>query len=84
MSGHTKWEQIKGLHVDKVWLDEFNPQEGGDFNMSISKLFEVAALVSFGAAVLGSTILGHSGLELVASGLFFHAGAGLAEDVLGE
>lgn len=50
--------------------------------VSISRLFHVASLVAFGGAVLGSTLFGHGGLELVSAGLFLHVGADLAEDVL--
>lgn len=51
-------------------------------NVSVSKLFHVAALFAFGAAFFDSVVFGHSGLELVAGGLFLYAGGDLAEDVL--
>lgn len=50
--------------------------------MSISKLFHVAAIGAFVAAAIGSTVFGHSDLELVAAGLALYTGAELAEDVL--
>lgn len=50
--------------------------------MNIGKLFHVASLVAFAAAAIGNTLFGHSGLELVAGGLFLYAGGDLAEDVL--
>jgi uncharacterized membrane protein len=53
-------------------------------HVSVSKLFHVASLVAFIAAIFGNTVFGHSGIELVAAGLAFHAGADLAEDVLSD
>jgi len=60
-----------------------NTKKGGDLIM-VHKLFYVASLVAFGAAVLGDTVFGHSGLELVSAGLFLYVGADLAEEVLSE
>lgn len=55
--------------------------EGGDY-MNIHKLANVGSLLAFAAAALGHAVFGYSGLELVAGGLFLHAGADLIEDVL--
>lgn len=49
----------------------------------VHKLFELASIVSFGAAAISVTLFGHSGLELVGAGLFFYVSADLAEEVLG-
>lgn len=51
-------------------------------NMNIHKLASVGSLLAFAAAALGHAVFGYSGLELVAGGLFLHAGADLIEDVL--
>lgn len=51
-------------------------------NVSVSKAFKVASLVAFVAAAFGNTVLGHSGLELVAAGLALNSGAGVAKKVL--
>lgn len=50
--------------------------------MNIKRVFEVASLVAFGAAFLGSTLFGHGGIELIASGLFLYVGGDLASEVL--
>ena len=50
--------------------------------VSVSKALKVASLVAFVAAAFGNTVLGHSGLELVAAGLALHTGAGTVKKVL--
>lgn len=51
-------------------------------SVSIKKLAHVASLVALVGGVLGSTIFGHSGLELVSAGLALHVGGDLLDDVL--
>lgn len=66
-------------------LDALSLQSShGEVNnsMNYSRLANVAALVAFGAAVLGNTLFGAGGVELVAAGLFLHAGADTLEDIL--
>lgn len=53
-------------------------------NVSVSKVFQVASLIAFGAAAIGSVLFGHGGIELVSAGLFLHVGGDLAEDVLAD
>lgn len=48
----------------------------------VYKLVNLAALVAFGAAVLGDTIFGHAGLELVAAGLFLHVGSDTIQELV--
>lgn len=50
--------------------------------MNIAKLFHVASIVTFVAAAIGSTVFGHSDLELVAAGLALYVGADVADDLL--
>lgn len=69
-------------------LSSTSQNEGGDSIMaassgvSISKVAHAASLVAFVAAAIGSTLFGHTGLELVAGGLALYAGGDLLEDVL--
>ncbi len=55
---------------------------GGD-HMRIKRVFEVLSLVAFGAGFLGSTLFGHSGVELLSGGLFLYAAGDLADEILG-
>ena len=50
--------------------------------MSISKLFHVASIAAFVAGAIGSTVFGHSGLELLSGGLALYVSADVIEDVL--
>lgn len=52
--------------------------------LSIAKVANVAAIVSFIAATISATLFGHAGVELVAAGLALHVGGDLLESAVTE